>query len=66
MYIYNISVHASEDFFPKRAFHGGSFYQKIFSWETFGGNLWGRGFYLKELMIRSCQGRGELCKCISQ
>ena len=47
MYIYNISVHASEDFFPKRAFHGGSFYQKIFSWGNFWGKFMGKGFLLE-------------------
>ena len=31
-----MSVHISGDFFPKRAFHGGTFCQKIFSW----GNFW--------------------------
>ena len=39
MYISYISVHVLGDFFPKRAFHGGTFYQKMFLW----GKFMGRG-----------------------
>ena len=53
-------------FFQKELFIGGPFTKKSFYKENFGGNLWERLLYMDELMIRSCQGRGELCKCILQ
>ena len=60
-YVYIIYLYMYRGiFFPKRAFHGWTLYQKIFSWGKFWGEIYGKGLlYMDKIMIRSCQGRGN-------